>query len=165
MVAKASLKPGTLLLLPEMFATGFTMNAKGMAERVDGPTAQFLAEQAQRHQIFVQAGLVLADDQGGKPRNETLVFNPHGRQIARYAKMHLFSYARAPEYYSPGAALATFRFHGAVAAPKQLSLGVWPRPDPRLAHADGAGEARLRGAGGGPRVRSVAAGACSACPA
>ena len=117
LVSKASLRPDTLLLLPEMFATGFTMNAKRMAERVDGPTAQFLAEQAQRHQIFVQAGLVLADDQGGKPRNETLVFDPHGRQVARYAKMHLFSYAREPEYYSPGNGLATFRFHGAVAAP------------------------------------------------
>jgi omega-amidase len=45
-VREANLEPGTLLLLPEMFATGFSMNAEAIAETPDGPTAQFVAELA-----------------------------------------------------------------------------------------------------------------------
>ncbi len=39
MIAEAALPAGTLLLLPEMFATGFSMNAEAIAEGVDGPSA------------------------------------------------------------------------------------------------------------------------------
>ena len=42
-VREARLEPGTLLLLPEMFATGFSMNAAAIAEPPDGPTAQVVA--------------------------------------------------------------------------------------------------------------------------
>ena len=44
LVAAAELPPGTLLLVPDMFATGFTMTAVAVAEPVDGPTASFLAD-------------------------------------------------------------------------------------------------------------------------
>ena len=101
LIAQAGLASGTFVLLPEMFATGFTMNASAMAEPADGPTAQFLADLARRHQVSVMGGLVIGDE-SGKLRNEALVFGPDGSQVARYAKMHLFSYAREPRYYVPG---------------------------------------------------------------
>lgn len=117
LVAAASLEPGTLLLLPEMFATGFTMRAEAVAEPTDGPAARFLADLARRHEIFVEAGVVILDEGAPRPRNEALVFSPDGRLLARYAKMHLFSFAGEPEHYAPGGSPTRFRWLDAQVAP------------------------------------------------
>src|SRR5574340_880531 len=117
LVAAARLAPGTLLLLPEMFATGFTMDTAAAAEPADGPTARFLAELAGKHKLYVQGGMVVAGAAGGKPRNEALVFDPGGRLLARYAKLHLFSYARENEFYTPGEAPLVYELGDALAAP------------------------------------------------
>lgn len=117
LVAAASLVPGTLLLLPEMFATGFTMRAEAVAEPIDGPTSRFLGDLARRHEIFVQAGVVVSGEGETRPRNEALVFSPDGRLLARYAKMHLFSFAGEPEHYAAGASLTKFCWHDAQVAP------------------------------------------------
>ena len=116
LVSDAKLPPQTLLLLPEMFATGFTMNSQAMAEPLDGPTAKFLAELAQRHQIFVQAGVIIAQE-NGKPRNEALIFDPAGKLLARYAKMHLFSYADEPNHYDAGPLPTVFNSGDAIVSP------------------------------------------------
>jgi predicted amidohydrolase len=112
LVEAARLSPDTLLLLPEMFATGYTMHADEMAEPVDGPTARFLAELAQRYQIWVQGGVAIRADDGDRPRNELLVFSPEGRLAARYAKIHLFSFAGEPLHYAPGESLAPWKWLG-----------------------------------------------------
>jgi omega-amidase len=117
LVAAAGLAPGTLLLLPELFATGFTMNARAVAETLDGPTAAFLADLARRHHVWVQGGLVLGDAGSPIPRNESLVFTPEGKLAARYAKMHLFSFAREPEHYAPGGAPVVFAWEDSLVAP------------------------------------------------
>ena len=62
LLTSAEVAPGTLVLLPEMFATGFTMNSEAVAEPIDGPTSRFLAELAQQHGMFVQAGVVIRTD-------------------------------------------------------------------------------------------------------
>jgi len=70
MVERARLEPGTLLLLPEMFATGFSMNARSIAEPVDGQTAEFLSELAARHHLFVLGGAVISEpESGGRDRS------------------------------------------------------------------------------------------------
>ena len=97
---EAKLDPGTLLLLPEMFATGFSMNAAAIAETPDGPTAQFVAELAKSHGIYVLAGVVLSN--GSQPRNEALLVDPAGKQICRYAKVHRFSFAGEDKHYAAG---------------------------------------------------------------
>ena len=141
LVAAAKLPPGTLLLLPEMFATGFTMRAESVAEPVGGSTAQFLAELARQHAIFVQAGVVLWGEPEQSPedrapvfeaegcaapssrsatarcRNEALVFDPAGRLLACYAKIHLFSPAGEPEHYAPGRTPTLFTWREATVAP------------------------------------------------
>ncbi len=116
LVAEARLAPGTLLLLPEMFATGFTMNAAAVAEPVDGPTARYVADLAARHGIFVQAGMVIRGETV-RPRNEVLIFGPDGRLLTRYAKLHLFSFAGEQEHYQPGTTLTSFAWQAAQVAP------------------------------------------------
>jgi omega-amidase len=117
MIAGSQLPPDTLLLLPEMFATGFTMNAQAVAEPEDGPTVQFLSGLAERHGIFVHAGLVLAGDSDGSPRNTAVTFDTSGRRIGRYAKVHLFSFAGEQKHYQPGTEVVAVPLLGTVMAP------------------------------------------------
>jgi predicted amidohydrolase len=102
-VRQAKLAAGTLLLLPEMFATGFSMNAGAIAEPMDGPTSQFVANLAREHGLYVLGGLVVSDEETSRqPRNEALLFGPTGEQVCRYAKVHRFSFAGEHDHYSAG---------------------------------------------------------------
>jgi predicted amidohydrolase len=112
-VREAKLAPGTLLLLPEMFATGFSMNAETIAETVDGPTAQFLARLARESGIHVLGGIVLANENSGaRPRNEALLFAPSGEPVCRYAKVHRFSFAGEDQHYAAGDTPVSCRIDG-----------------------------------------------------
>ena len=92
---------GGLLVLPEMFATGFSMNAASIAEQEGGETQQFLAGLAREYKTFVLGGLVTAGADG-KGRNEAVMLAPDGTEAARYCKMHPFTYAGEANHYSPG---------------------------------------------------------------
>jgi omega-amidase len=116
-VREAKLEPGTLLLLPEMFATGFSMNADSNAENIDGPTATFVAKLARAHQIFVLAGIVLSGEQDGRPRNEALFIGPGGERIGRYAKVHRFGFAGEDRHYAAGTVPACFTIAGCTVQP------------------------------------------------
>jgi omega-amidase len=77
---------GALVVLPEMFATGFSMNIRAVNDD-DGTTQRFLADIAKEYQVKVLAGIVR------ERRNEAILFDAEGRGIARYAKMHPFKFA------------------------------------------------------------------------
>jgi len=99
--------PGSLVLLPETFATGFSMNIPGIAEPPGGPTSAFLAETAFRLRCYVIGGLVTAC-RGGKGLNEAAAFSPAGQEIARCAKMHPFTFAGEDKHYESGRVPALF---------------------------------------------------------
>jgi predicted amidohydrolase len=120
MVRAARLEPGALLLLPEMFATGFSMNTAVTAEPAGGPTSTFLAELARDHRVHVLGGVAIRGADG-KARNEALVFGPDGRFIASYAKVHLFTYGTEDKHYAPGDGLLRFNWGpqaGCAVAPR-----------------------------------------------
>ncbi len=106
-----SVRPGALILLPEMFSTGFSMNVAGIAETATGATAQFLARLARKLQAFVLGGVVTCDPDG-RGRNEAAVFSPQGTEIARYQKLHPFSPGKESAHYRAGAELVSFAWHG-----------------------------------------------------
>jgi omega-amidase len=115
-VREANLQPGTLLLLPEMFATGFSMNADGIVESFDGPTADVIANLARKFQIYVLAGLVLGND-GQQPRNSAILVNPTGALLCEYAKVHRFSFAHEDQYYAAGSAPEACTVEGCTVQP------------------------------------------------
>ena len=80
-----------LLVLPEMFATGFSLDPQITAEETTGKTAQFLSDLARRHRIAILGGLVLRGE-GGRGLNSALVFDKNGVLVSAYAKTHLFSF-------------------------------------------------------------------------
>lgn len=104
-------EPGSLLVLPEMFATGFSMNTGEIAEPDNGPTRQFLAELAVRHKIFVLGGWVR---RAGRTKifNEACCLAPSGRCLASYAKIHLFTPGSESQHYTSGKELTLFRWGG-----------------------------------------------------
>lgn len=81
-----------LVTLPETFSwLGPEEEKPSIAEPIPGPTADFLADQACLHGIYLHGGSFF--ETGGPDNtcyNTTLVFSPEGKQIAKYRKIHLF---------------------------------------------------------------------------
>jgi predicted amidohydrolase len=112
----ARVAPGSLVILPEMFATGFSMNVAGIAEASQGPTAQFLGGVAQELGIFIVGGFAtVGPDRRGL--NQAGVFDPAGAEIARYTKVHPFTPGGESAYYARGDAISWFPCNGFTASP------------------------------------------------
>lgn len=92
-------KPGDLVLLPEMFTTGFSMNSSELAETEEGPTVSWMREQAQKTGA-VLAGSFIASERGHAYNR--MVWMPPEGPYETYDKRHLFRFAGETEYYSPG---------------------------------------------------------------
>jgi predicted amidohydrolase len=110
MLAGEQVQPGALVVLPEMFATGFSMNVAATAEPEGGPTERFLATLAKEYQCFVIGG-VTTQGSHGRGRNEAIVHGPEGTLLARYAKLHPFSFAGEDRYFEPGRGIELFEWH------------------------------------------------------
>lgn len=107
---------GSLVVLPEMFATGFTMNTAAQADVAEGETEKFLASIAREYSIGLVAGAAMRG-RDGKVRNKALVFSAEGGLLAYYAKMRPFTLGGELEHYTPGDRTVMFNFDGASVAP------------------------------------------------
>ena len=106
----------SLVVLPEMFATGFSMNADAIAEEYGGPTEQFLASLAREFGVCLVAGAAMRG-RDGRPRNKALVFSPAGELLAYYAKMRPFTPGGEPEHYQAGQKPVAFRWEDCTVSP------------------------------------------------
>src|SRR5439155_19661114 len=89
LLAASKPEAGSLLVLPEMFSTGFSMNVAGIQEGSKRAAEQFMETLAREMGIFVLGGVVnLGSD--GRGRNQALAYSPQGREIARYDKIQPF---------------------------------------------------------------------------
>lgn len=107
--------PGSLIVLPEMFASGFTMNV-GVALDAAGDTIVFLGELARSYQSTVVAGIV-DKHADGRGLNQAVVIGPDGKEITRYTKMHPFTPAGESEHYAPGDTVVIFNHESFIVAP------------------------------------------------
>jgi omega-amidase len=112
----AAIVPGSLVLLPEMFATGFSLDVAKIADDADGATTQFLARMAKDLGIYLMGGLVTTAPDG-RGRNEAALFGPDGSELARYCKMHPFSFGGETKRYGCGDTPIVFDWHGVTVAP------------------------------------------------
>jgi omega-amidase len=97
---------GSLIVLPEMFESGFTMNVDAACDH-DGSSSRFLAGLARSTRSTVVAGVV-AKDAGGKGLNQAVAVGPDGREVMRYTKMHPFTLAGEADHYRAGEAVSVF---------------------------------------------------------
>jgi predicted amidohydrolase len=116
LLAAAAPPAGALVVLPELFATGFSMNVAGMAETPGGETEQFLGRTAKALGVYLVGGVALATA-NSSGRNEAVCFSPHGRVLARYAKMHPFTYGGESQHYEAGDRPVLFPWHDCRVAP------------------------------------------------
>ncbi len=88
-----------IVILPEMFSTGFSMNAKELAELMDGPTVRWMAQQAAKHKIILTGSLIIEEDNCFY--NRMVWMQPDGN-MGYYDKRHLFGYAKEDQHYTRG---------------------------------------------------------------
>lgn len=105
-----------LVVLPEMFATGFTMEAAKAAAHAER-TRGFLADLARRHQVWVAGGYADPGEAGGRPRNACSLLDPTGGERWRYHKVHPFSLAGEHEHYDGGTTVGTIEVEGVRVTP------------------------------------------------
>lgn len=92
-------EPAQILVLPEMFSTGFTMNSGNLAETMDGPTVSWMKSVSARSRCILTGSLIIKEN--GNFYNRMLWVQPDGI-VAHYDKRHLFGLAHENRYYSGG---------------------------------------------------------------
>lgn len=107
---------GSLVVLPEMFSTGFSMDPSRTRQGNPSECDHFLAELTREHGVYVVAGVVNTGPDG-RVRNEAVAMTPGGQIIARYAKMQPFSLGGETDVYAAGDKVITFEWQGFTVAP------------------------------------------------
>jgi omega-amidase len=119
LVAEAKLPKGSLLVLPEMFSTGFSFNIAAMAEGSARESEKFVGELAREFGIYVLGGVINhgKDPKDAKGRNELVVASPDGSELSRYCKMHPFTLSGEKANFGPGESPVLFKWHDFTVAP------------------------------------------------
>lgn len=112
----AAPKRGSLVLLPEMFATGFSMDVGRVREGKERETELFLAATAKKLGVFLMGGLVTAGLRG-KGRNQAVIYTPTGGELARYTKLQPFTPGGESRHYQPGPSVTLCKWQGFQLAP------------------------------------------------
>ena len=98
-----------IVLLPEMFTTGFTMKAEEVAEEMDGPTIRWMQECAIKLDILIGGSLAIRDED--KIFNRFVMIGNEGL-VTHYDKRHLFTLGQEDKYYSRGTNSGLFKYKG-----------------------------------------------------
>lgn len=88
-----------LIVLPEMFSTGFTMNAPEVAETMQGETVLWMQSMAKQKNAAITGSLIIVENE--QYYNRMLFVFPSG-EIQFYDKRHLFSLAEEDKFYTSG---------------------------------------------------------------
>ena len=117
-----------LVILPEMFTTGFSMESAALAEPEDGPSSTWLREQAQRLDTVICGSLIIQADDGSY-RNRLLWARADG-SLAHYDKRHLFRMAGEHKHFQAGDEQVVLELNGWRVRPLicyDLRFPVWSR--------------------------------------
>lgn len=106
LVAKAGPVRGDLILLPEMFDTGFSFNVERTADS-DLATLNYLKQLAADLEVYVQ-GARTVQGPGGRGENRATVIGPDGEVLADYTKIHPFSLGKEHERFPGGMEVVTY---------------------------------------------------------
>lgn len=111
----ADIAADSLIVLPEMFDTGFSMNVEATVQGDDRESESFLKSVASRYKAAVLAGVVTPSSNGAA--NEAVAFAPDGTELVRYRKMQPFTPAGEDTHYGFGESHRIFEWQGVRIAP------------------------------------------------
>lgn len=103
----ADIHADDLILLPEMFGTGFSLNTEVTAD-TGGQTLDFLRGLSRRLGCYVQGGRTVREPGAAKAANLMSVASPSGDVVCEYAKIHPFSFGSEPERFAGGERVAAW---------------------------------------------------------
>lgn len=116
-----------LIVLPEMFTTGFSMNAEGLAEPANGPSFEWMQKIAYQKNAAVTGSLITSED--GLFYNRLYFVYPDG-SFEKYDKKHTFTLAQENETYASGNERLVVTYKGWKICPLvcyDLRFPVWAR--------------------------------------
>ena len=116
-----------LVVLPEMFTTGFTMQPENIAEKMDGNTVSWMQKMASENEIALCGSLVIEEDSNYYNR---MVFVHPSKEIETYDKRHSFTLAGEDKVYTSGTEKLTVTYKGWKICPLicyDLRFPVWTR--------------------------------------
>jgi len=116
-----------LIILPEMFSTGFTMNVQQYAESMQGATVSWMKEMSIQSKTDIVGSVIIQED--GKYFNRLLWVKPD-KQIFHYDKRHLFQMAGEDKNFSPGSERIIVELNGWKILPLicyDLRFPIWAR--------------------------------------
>ncbi|MFK7808990.1 MAG: amidohydrolase [Saprospiraceae bacterium] len=116
-----------LIVLPEMFTTGFTMSAATVAEPMDGPAISWMRKKANELNSAITGSLIIEDQ--GKYYNRLIWMDPNG-EFWQYDKKHLFTLAKEQETFTAGTEKLIVDFKGWKICPLicyDLRFPAWGR--------------------------------------
>ncbi|RDV15532.1 amidohydrolase [Pontibacter diazotrophicus] len=116
-----------LIILPEMFTTGFSMEAEALAEEAAGPTLLWMQQEAQKHQAVLTGSVMVKEN--GHYYNRLYWVRPDG-SYEQYNKKHLFRMAKEHHTYSTGGEKIVVELKGWNICPLvcyDLRFPVWSR--------------------------------------
>ena len=116
-----------LIILPEMFNTGFSMNSAALAETIDGVSVCWMIAQAKKSNAVIVASLIVEDNR--KFYNRLIWAQPDG-EIKSYDKRHLFRMANEHHHFDAGTERIIITYKGWKICPLvcyDLRFPVWSR--------------------------------------
>ncbi|MCK4561489.1 MAG: amidohydrolase [Flavobacteriaceae bacterium] len=116
-----------IIVLPELFSTGFTMSAKPVAESMSGKAIHWMLEKASNKKSLIIGSLIISENKN--IYNRLIVAFPNG-EIKYYDKRHLFSFAGEEKVFSAGKKKLIFEYKGFKICPLicyDLRFPVWAR--------------------------------------
>ncbi len=92
-------QPTEIVVLPEMFSTGFSMKPESLAETMEGETVQWIKRIAVERKIILTGSVIIKEDDNHY--NRLVWMLPNG-QFGCYDKRHLFAYGNEDQHYDAG---------------------------------------------------------------
>jgi omega-amidase len=123
----SSINEVDVIVLPEMFSTSFSMNAKQLAEPMSGKSISFLKNTAHKKNAAICASLIIVEND--KYYNRFVWIEPNGK-IITYDKRHLFSMAQENNHFTAGTNKVIIEYKGWKICPMvcyDLRFPVWSR--------------------------------------
>src|SRR5450755_2514081 len=92
-----------LIVLPEMFSTGFSMKKESLAETMDGPSVEWMRKTASKKGAILTGSIIVREDLDGAQAfyNRLIWMLPSG-EYGFYDKRHLFAYGKENQHFSAG---------------------------------------------------------------
>ena len=116
-----------LIVLPEMFTTGFSMNAENLAEETEGETLLWMKEQAKLKDAAITGSVIITEN--GEFYNRLFFVFPDGT-VQKYDKRHTFTLAKEDKTYTAGTERLIVNYKGWKICPLicyDLRFPVWAR--------------------------------------